>query len=173
MRSSLAFLIFPTVAFHIGPSTALSRLPVPASHSPAHVLSPSFGFEATTGVNGLFEAGFFYDQNLQISTSPSPTLLAKGGAVSFYGGILRAGLGFISSAFVDFRTGFTRSSFEQLRSNTSLGAGVGVGYRHDITPVFQLSPRVGYRWLPQTYVGGPASQAVSYLDFSLLLSVGF
>lgn len=159
-----------TLSVHAGPSGAVSRLPLPAEIAPPRVLSPRFGMEVTSGIKGLFEAGFFYDRSLQIS---SASLASEGGSVSFYGGIARTGLNVISSAFIELRAGFTSSTYELLRSETSFGAGAGLGYRQELAPFLTLSPRLGYRWLPQGYVGGPGNGAVTFVDFDLLLSLEF
>lgn len=159
-----------TLSIHAGPSGAMSRLPLPAEFAPPKVLSPRFGMEATSGIKGLFEAGLFYDRSLQISSASVPS---NGGSISFYGGIARAGLSVISSAFIEVRAGFTRSMYEKLRSNTSFGAGAGLGYRRELAPFLTFSPRLGYRWLPQSYVDGPGNGAASFVDFDLLLSLEF
>ena len=146
------------LSIYAGPSAAM------------RALSPNFGAEVSYGIRGYFEAGLFLDETLQTSSSSGGS-----GSISFYGGLLRLGTGFLSSAFLDFKTGFARSSIHLLRSNTSMGFGTALGYRHQIAPFLQLSPRLGYRWIPQSFTGtgGPSGRAASFLDFNLLLSVGF
>ncbi len=118
--------------------------------------SPLVGGEITFGLADIFQLGAFYDYNF----------LSYGGggmgSVQFMGGIARLGLG-SSGFFLDGEVGPTITT----GSSAELGIGGGVGYRFNIVPMVDISPRFGIRDVPN----GSATQ--NLLDFGILLSFGF
>jgi hypothetical protein len=103
--------------------------------------SPMLAGDLTYGLSDLFQLGVTYDHNFLSYNNNGGS-----GTENFYGGIVR--FGFISGLFVDGQGGIcTRDG-----SSNSFSWGAGLGYAYPFSPFVFISPRVGYRSLPDNSV---------------------
>lgn len=129
-------------------------LDIPTSNF-SFVKSPAaqVGADLTYGLTNLFQLGLTYQHD-----SLSYTGGGSGSGV-FYGGVGR--VGFFSGAFVDVQGGL----WDRDSGGTSFSYGAGLGYRMPFTPLLELSPRFGYRSLPDSSI------TRSMVDFGVLLTL--
>lgn len=121
--------------------------------------------ELTFGLSDIFELGAFYDYtNVGSELEGGPSL-----ASSFYGALVRVGLGPVSDLFVDGKIGF--SDLDLAGADSALGFGAGLGYNIGLAPMVSLTPRVGYRYLPVEILGTKVDG--SMIDFSVGVTAGF
>ncbi len=109
--------------------------------------------EATFGISELFQLGFVLDHNFLSYQNNAGT-----GALNFYGGLARLGLPF--GLFADTQLGVAKRDSQDSEFSWGLGAGI----RLFTAPLFELSPRVSYRSVPDSSVGR------SLLDIGLLFT---
>jgi hypothetical protein len=125
------------------------------SNNYGFVNSPSLllGGDLTFGISDLFQLGATYQHN-------SLSYPNGGGSTSssFYGGLVRVGT--MTPIFGDAQVGIDTVA----GSSNSLSWGLGAGFKIPIAIAVDLSPRVGYRYVP--YNGVTASQ----IDIGLLLT---
>jgi hypothetical protein len=122
------------------------------------VSSPTLltGAQLTFGALGL-EYGFAYEHNFLNYQNGGGS-----GSLNFYGGVIR--LGTFTGLFADGQAGVS----ERDNSGTSFSWGVGGGYAIPISFICDLSPRFGYRSLPDSGVTRSMVDVGLLLTFKLL-----
>ena len=138
-------------------------LAFPQGNNSSLLSSPSYNaaVEIVIGMENLQLGGFFQNYFYSLASPLSGT-----SSTQFYGGVAR--IGFVPTPiFADAKVGLESST----GSNVTVGFGVGLGWRFNLSPFTTLSPRVGYTFLPASYTGG--TNSFSVIDTSLLLSIGF
>lgn len=122
---------------------------------------PLVGGELTFGIGDYFQLGGFFENNF-ISFQGGSGLTSS---VQFYGAVVR--ISAITGLYLDAKAGFDKGE----GSDTGVGIGAGLGYRIPLGFFADISPRVGYRYLPYSYAGVSGNFSRSTLDFGLLLEL--
>lgn len=124
------------------------------------------GGELTVDLGTYVETGIFFENNFLNYD------VGGNGSLTFYGAVLRIGLlGPGSDLYADTKLGISQRTGGIFTSEHGAGLGVGSGYRFWLTPFLDLSPRLGFRILPEPFQGTRASNLT--IDGSLLLRFGF
>jgi hypothetical protein len=120
------------------------------------VSSPAFllGGQVTFGMTELFQWGATYE-----NTFLSYKNDGGNDSLKFYGGVVRVGT--MTGLFGDAQAGVAKRG----DLDASFGWGIGAGYRIPFTPFIDISPRFGYRALPDSGIER------SMIDFGLLFTL--
>jgi hypothetical protein len=118
--------------------------------------SPSLllGAQLTVGLSDLFQFGGIYQHNSLSYENNGGT-----GSLNFYGGVLR--IGTLTPIFFDAQAGIDNRD----SAGDSFSYGVGAGFKIPLAYLFDLSPRVGYRSVPDSGIER------SQVDVGILLTL--
>ncbi len=108
-----------------------------------------FGGEITFGVGGFVDFGATMD-------------FSTNGSLVFLAALARSELTGTGGVFADLEVGMSSAA-----SNSSFAIGAGIGSKLGSGEIFEIMPRVGFRYLPQGGQSGFGVNAMIILNFAL------